>query len=68
MKVSTRKAIIGIVTYRLLRYGLRRYAFGKGGLMGTKKKIGILAAIGAAIAGLMFWRRRKQHDGELGQL
>jgi hypothetical protein len=67
MKLSTREAIIGIVTYRLLRYGLGRYVSKKGGLMASKKKIGILAAIGAAIAGLMFWRKKKQHQ-EVEQL
>jgi len=66
MKLSTREAIIGIVTYRLLRYGLKRYV-SKGGPMASKKKIGILAAIGAAIAGLMFWRKKKQHQ-EVEQL
>jgi hypothetical protein len=59
MKVNTRDAIIGIVTYRVLRYYVRRKVFGKGGLMASKKKIGIIAAIGAALAGLMFWRKKK---------
>lgn len=59
MKVSTREAIIGVITYRVLRHYIRRKAFGKGGLMASKKKIGIIAALGAALAGLMFWRKKK---------
>ena len=59
MRLNTREAIIGIITYRVLRYYIKQRVFGKGGLMASKKKIGFIAAIGAAVAGLMFWRKKK---------
>ncbi len=59
MRVNTREAIIGLVVYRLARYAFKR-SIRKGGVMGAAKKVGILAAIGAALGALMFWRKKKR--------
>jgi hypothetical protein len=61
VKVKTREAIIGLVVYRLARYVLRR-KLTKGGLMAAGKKVGIIAAIGAALGALLFWRRKKRQQ------
>jgi hypothetical protein len=66
MRVSTREAIIGLVVYRLAKYVLRR-KLTKGGGMATAKKVGIIAAIGAAIGALFFWRKKKKQEPEQGE-
>ena len=65
MRVSTREAIIGLIVYRLGKYAFKR-SMTKGGVMAAGKKVGIIAAIGAAIGALFFWRKKKkqQHPGE----
>jgi hypothetical protein len=63
MKLSTREAIIGIVTYRVLKIVARRM-LKKGGRMATKKTA-LLAALGALLGALLFWRRRKARQSEL---
>jgi hypothetical protein len=65
MKLSTREAIIGIVTYRLLKVALRRTLKKKGARMATKKKTAaIIAAISAFIGALFFWRKRKGRSAQ----
>jgi hypothetical protein len=64
-KLSTREAIIGIVVYRLMKLASRRWLAKKGGMMATKKKVGLIAAIGALIGALFFWRKRKARQAEL---
>jgi hypothetical protein len=65
MKLNTRQAIIGIITYRLLQYMVKR-KLTKGGIMASgKKKAGILAAIGALVGALLFWRKKKASTAEL---
>ncbi len=65
MKLNTREAIIGIITYRVLKHMVTRKLTTKGGIVATKKKkAGIIAAIGALIGALFFWR---QQEGELGR-
>jgi len=63
MKIKTREAIIGLIVYRALRLVLRRY-LRKGGFMASKKKVGIIAAIGALIGALFFWRKKKGRQAE----
>ena len=58
VKLKTREAIIGLVFYRVMRFMLNRY-LRKGGFMASKKKVGIIAAIGALIGALFFWRKKK---------
>jgi hypothetical protein len=65
LKLSTREAIIGIVVYRVMKHMTRRWMTKKGGMMATKKKVGIIAAIGALIGALFFWRKRKTRQAEL---
>ena len=65
MKLNTREAIIGIVMYRVMKHMTRRWLAKKGGMMATKKKTaGIIAAIGALIGALFFWRKRKARQVE----
>jgi hypothetical protein len=59
MRVNTREAIIGLIVYRLGKYALNR-SKKKGGMMAAGKKVGIIAAIGAAIGALLFWRKKKK--------
>jgi hypothetical protein len=61
MKLNTREAIIGIITYRLLTL-LARRMLRKGGIVATKKKTAIFAALGALIGALFFWRRKKSRQ------
>ena len=63
VKVSTREAIIGIVTYRVVKLMARRL-LRKGGRMATKKTA-LFAALGAMVGALFFWRRRKTRQSEL---
>jgi hypothetical protein len=63
MKLSTREAIIGIVTYRVLKLVARRM-WKKGGRMATKKTA-LIAALGALLGALFFWRKRKTRQSEL---
>ena len=66
MKLNTREAIIGIITYRVLKYMVTRKLTTKGGIMATKKKkAGIAAAIGAIIGVLFFWRKKKASSAEV---
>jgi hypothetical protein len=66
LKLSTREAIIGIVVYRVMKHMTRRWLRQKGGMMASKKKTaGIIAAIGALIGALFFWRKRKTRQVEL---
>jgi uncharacterized protein (TIGR03382 family) len=58
------QALIGYAAFRIGLYLLRRMTKGKGGRMASKKSVGIIAAIGAALGALMFWRRRKAKDQE----
>jgi hypothetical protein len=63
LKVSTREAIIGIITYRVLRLAARRW-LRKGGMV-AGKKAAAFAAIGALIGALLFWRRKKSRQSEV---
>jgi hypothetical protein len=64
MKLNTREAIIGIITYRVLKHMLAR-RLTKGGIVATKKKkTAIAAAIGAIIGVLFFWRKKKARAAE----
>ena len=64
MKLNTREAIIGIITYRVLKHMLAR-RLTKGGSVATKKKkTAIAAAIGAVIGVLFFWRKKKARSAE----
>ena len=66
MKLNTREAIIGIITYRVVKHMVTRSLTKKGGIVGTKKKkAGIAAAIGALIGVLFFWRKKKASSAEL---
>ena len=65
MKLNTREAIIGIITYRVLKHMVARKLTTKGGIVATKKKVGIIAAIGALIGALFFWRKKKASSAEL---
>ena len=58
MKLKTREAIIGFIVYRTIRFAASR-AMRKGGIMASRKRVGILAAITAALGALFFWRKRK---------
>jgi hypothetical protein len=63
MKLNTREAIIGIITYRVLKHMLAR-RLTKGGIVAAKKKTAIAAAIGAIIGVLFFWRKKKARAAE----
>ncbi len=58
------QALIGYVVFRIGWYLFRRMRKQKGGFMASKKSVGIIAGIGAALGALMFWRRRKAKDQE----
>ena len=61
MKLKTREAIVGLVVYRFVRYMIRRSLSRKGGgIMATKRKVGLMATIVAAIGALFFWRKKKK--------
>jgi uncharacterized membrane protein YebE (DUF533 family) len=61
MGMKQRKAIIGLLVYQVAMFAIRRMMARKGGsIMAGKRKYGIIAAIGAALAGLAFWRRRQK--------
>jgi hypothetical protein len=65
MRIKQRKAIIGLLVYEVAMFTIRRRLARKGGsIMAGKRMYGIIAAIGAALAGLAFWRRR-QKKGEV---
>jgi hypothetical protein len=65
MQIKQRKAIIGLLVYQVAMFVIRRRLARKGGnIMAGKRKYGIIAAIGAALAGLAFWRRKRK-KGEL---
>jgi len=57
------QALLGYLTFRIGLYLFRRMTR-KGGQMASKKKVGIIAGIGAALGALMFWRRRKAKQNE----
>jgi len=63
LKVSTREAIIGIITYRVLKIAARRMVK-KGGIVASKKTA-LFAAIGALVGALFFWRRKKARQSEV---
>ena len=62
--MNRRQALIGYVALRVGLYVFRRMTRTKGGLMASKKKVGVIAGIGAALGALMFWRRRKAKQQE----
>jgi hypothetical protein len=64
VKLSTREAIIGIVTYRVLKRVARRTLLRKGGIMASKKTA-IFAGLGALLGALLFWRKRKARQTEV---
>jgi hypothetical protein len=65
MRLNTREAIIGIIVYRIVRRLITRSLSGKGvGSMASGKKVGIVAAIVAALGALMFWRKKKKGGAE----
>jgi hypothetical protein len=65
MRIKTREAIIGLIVYRIVRLMIRRSLSGKGvGRMASGKKLGIIAAIAAALGALMFWRKKKKGGAE----
>ena len=64
MKLNTREAIIGIITYRVLKHMVTRKLTTKGGIVATKKKVGIIAAIGAAHRRAVLLA---EEEGELGR-
>jgi hypothetical protein len=57
--MNRRQALIGYVALRVGLYMFKRLAGTKGGVMASKKKVGVIAGIGAGLGALMFWRRRK---------
>jgi hypothetical protein len=60
--MNRKEALIGLAVYKGGRILLKQLN-GKGGLsMASKKKIGILAGIGAAVGALMFWRKKKKQQ------
>jgi hypothetical protein len=63
VKLKTREAVIGLVVYRAMRFAAKRY-FGKGGFMAGKKKMTLLAALGALLGALFFWRKRRARQSE----
>ena len=63
VKLKTREAIVGVIVYRLLRFAAKRY-FRKGGFMAGKKKVAWLAALGAILGAVMFWRKRKSRQSD----
>jgi hypothetical protein len=63
MKMKTREAIVGIIVYRVLRILARRMVR-KGGNMASGKKAALIAAIGAAVGALLFWRKKKGRQAE----
>jgi hypothetical protein len=63
VKLSTREAIIGIVTYRVLKRVARR-TLRKGGIMASKKTA-VFAGLGALLGALLFWRKRKARQTEV---
>ena len=62
--MNRRQALIGYVVLRVGLYLFKKMATTKGGPMASKKKVGIIAGIGAALGALMFWRRRKARQQE----
>jgi uncharacterized protein (TIGR03382 family) len=62
--VSRWKVLIGYATFRIAWYLVKRLTKRKGGRMASKKSVGIIAAVGAALGALMFWRRRKAKNEE----
>ncbi len=62
--MNRRQALIGYVALRVGLYVFKRMMRTKGGLMASKKKVGVIAGIGAALGALMFWRRRKAKQQE----
>ena len=62
--MTRRQALIGYVAFRVGWYLLKRMKEQEGGRMASKKSVGIIAAIGAALGALMFWRRRKAKNQE----
>lgn len=66
MGIKTREAIIGLIVYRIVRLMIRRSLSRKGvGRMASGKKLGIVAAIAAALGALMFWRKKKKGGAEV---
>ncbi len=66
--VNRRDALIGLAVYKGGKVLLKRMSKSKGGaLMASKKRIGIVAAVGAALGALMFWRRKKRQQQEFFQ-
>ncbi len=61
--MDRRQALIGYVALRVGLFLFKRM-MGKGGSMANKKKVGIVAGVGAAVGALMFWRRRKSKQQE----
>ena len=50
------QALIGYVAFRVGWYLVKRMKNQEGGRMASKKSVGIIAAVGAALGALMFWR------------
>jgi hypothetical protein len=67
MRINTREAIIGLIVYRIVRRLVLRSLSGKKGVsrMASGKKLGIVAAIAAALGALMFWRKKKKGSAEV---
>jgi hypothetical protein len=63
VKLKTREAILGVVVYRAMRFLVKRY-LRKESLMAGKKKMTLLAALGALVGALFFWRKRKARQSE----
>ena len=61
MKLKKHEVWVAFNVYRMIRFAGSR-AFRKGGIMASKKKVGILAAITAALGALFFWRKRRSRQ------
>lgn len=65
--MNQKDALIGLAVYKVGKILLTQINR-KGGLsMASKKKLGIIAGIGAALGALMFWRRRSKKQQEFFQ-
>jgi len=65
MKLKTREAVMGVIIYRAAKFAAKR-TLRKGGVVAAGKKVGMFAALGAALGALLFWRKKKKSGTDMG--